>query len=205
MFSRHAFTAIEISVCVAIIATLVSTSVIVTAPVLGRAAFNLSAERLADAARQAQHLARASQDTTAFYGLVLRQENGRLVAMVTHGTNAISANELLLPDGQPRVRVDLGTLRFHSGSSANTATVLGDGQEVGWLYRSDSGYPAVTSALSLAPVYLGVTQADLTAAGIIGGQIHLGQHCSLRTSDGTRATAISIYATGEVVLQSDPL
>lgn len=203
MFSRYAFTAIEISVCVAIIATLVSTSAIVTAPVIGRAAFNLSVERMADVARQSQLMARGSENATTHYGVVLRQDNGRLVAMVTHGTQATSANVVLGPDSKPLVQMDLGAMRFHSGASDATATALDEGQEVGWLYRSGSGYPAVNATRSLDPVYVGVAQADLTAAGVIGGQIHLGQHCSLRTGDGSRSTAWSIYATGEIVVHSD--
>jgi hypothetical protein len=134
--------------------------------------------------------------------VVLRQEQGRLVAMVTYGPQATSAAVLLDANGAPRIRTDLGPLRFHTGTAAETATALADGQEIGWLYRPGSGYPTVAAARSLAPVFIGVPLADL--ADVAGAQVHLGQYCSLRSADGSRQTALAVYASGEVVLRTEP-
>lgn len=200
MVFRAAFTAIEISLSVAIIATLVSTTTIVTAPVLGRAAFNMTAERLAEGFRQAQRLAQQSEATDALYGIVIRYEHGWLVAMVTHGDEATSDAVLLDDDGQPRIRIDLGQNRLHVGDEEETAVALAEGAEIGWLYRSRSGYPTVGIERNLNPVYVGVSEDRLAADGVVGGQIHVGQHLSLRNADGQRRTAFAIYATGEAIL-----
>lgn len=200
MSFRAAFTAIEISLSVAIIATLVSTTTIVTAPVLGRAAFNMTAERLAEGCRQAHRLAQQSDATDALYGIVIRYEQGRLEALAIHGTTATSANALLDSEGQPRIRIDLGQNRLHVGDDADTAMVLADGEEVGWLYRARSGYPAVSIERDLNPVYVGISQARLVADGVGSGRIHVGQHLSLRNADGQRRADLVIYATGEAVL-----
>lgn len=200
MVFRAAFTAIEISLSVAIIATLVSTTTIVTAPVLGRAAFNMTAERLTEGFRQAQRLAQQSDATATLYGIVIRYEHGRLEAMVTHGPTATSASALLDSAGQPRIRIDLGRNRLHVGDNEEAAVALAEGEEIGWLYRAHSGYPTVGIEPNLNPVYVGVSDDRLAADGVVGGRIHLGQHLSLRNADGQRRVAFAIYATGEAII-----
>lgn len=200
---RSGFTAIELATVMSIMAILLSTGAIASIPAIRRAAFSNAVAKLEDVAQQARSLAMASRTQAETYGVVIRNDQGRLVAAVTYGTSAGVGTIATRSNGEPLLQREIGQFQFFRGTSHAAATAMPDGGAVSWMYAPSTGTLIQDLTPSLRPYFAGVSAADLTAAGITDGATLIAPALSIRSVDGRRSMAVAVYATG--IISSCPL
>ncbi len=194
---RAAFTAIELAAVISIVLILVSTGTIATLPMLRRATFNQSLAKIEELNAQASVLARRSANTASFYGVVIRRNGAGLEAAISFGPSATWTNRALTSTSQPLASIELGPLAMiYRGSTWATATELAPGAEIGWMYRNRTGRVASTTAVTLAPSFVGVASSSFAGAGILDATVLVDESLSLRSADQRQGYAIAVYASG---------
>jgi type II secretory pathway pseudopilin PulG len=199
---RRGFTAVELVMVIAVALAVVGAGSSAMLPSLRKAALNASLSSLEEACRTARQLAMAERDTAAeHYGVVCYRQGGQTWVAVTQG----SAGDTVLPrsgdvledaDGRPRYRQALSpSIGIFSGIDQASASILAEGESMGWFYQHRTGYLSATANLNIIPTFLGVTASELAAHGLLGGSSMLGA-LSLRSLDGRNVRVVQIYASG---------